>query len=409
MNRSYLTVGKRIGIVSGTLLTFLVVTIIWGWAGFGQIAHQIEQNSGSNAQTADQVLKCVSAVKGALTAFGIIALAVGTTITLLVTGNIRRAMTSIIAPARGVADQVAAVAGQVSASGKSLAEGAGEQAASVEETSSSLEEMSSLTRQNADNAKSAAGLMNEAKNLVDKAANSAGDMDKAMKEIKAASDQTSKIVKTIDEIAFQTNLLALNAAVEAARAGEAGKGFAVVAEEVRNLAMRSAEAAKSTSALIEDTVNRISGGVQTVEGLKTALDEVTGSTAKVAGLVTEIAAASDEQAQGVEQVNLAINQMDKVTQQNAANAEESASASEELAGQADIMRESLKDLLVLVKGANAVTQTYQSHGRPPYQTTQAAAHPVASKAPAKNAATMKKMPPNPKKVIPLDAKEANEF
>ncbi|MFH1009667.1 MAG: methyl-accepting chemotaxis protein [bacterium] len=405
MNRSYLTIGKRIGIVSGALLLFLTIAIIWGWAGLGQIAYQIQQNSSSNAQAADQVLNCVSGVKRALTAFGIIALAIGITMTLLVTGNISRVMMSVIAPASGVADQVAAVAGQVSASGKSLAEGAGEQAASVEETSSSLEEMSSLTRQNADNAKSAAGLMAETKTRVDKAASSAADMDKAMKEIKSSSDQTSKIVKTIDEIAFQTNLLALNAAVEAARAGEAGKGFAVVAEEVRNLAMRSAEAAKNTSALIEDTVNRISSGVQTVEGLKTALDEVTGSTTKVASLVTEIAAASDEQAQGVEQVNMAINQMDKVTQRNAANAEESASASEELAGQADMMRESLKDLFALVKGANAITQTYQSHVRAPYRTIQ----PAAVKAPTNKATPLKKIPPKPKQVIPLDAKEASEF
>ncbi|MFH1009669.1 MAG: methyl-accepting chemotaxis protein [bacterium] len=268
-------------------------------------------------------------------------------------GGIGRALERAIQALSESTEQVASAAGQVSSSSQSLAEGASEQASSVEETSASLEEMSGLTRQSADNAKSAAQLMTEAKRLVDKAAASATDMNKAMKEIKSSSDQTSKIVKTIDEIAFQTNLLALNAAVEAARAGEAGKGFAVVAEEVRNLAMRSAEAAKNTSSLIEDTVTRITGGVQVVAGLKSSLDEVTASSSKVSCLVAEIAAATEEQAQGVEQVNAAVGQMDKVTQQTAANAEESAAAAQELAGQANTMRESIQDLAELVGGASA--------------------------------------------------------
>jgi len=178
-------------------------------------------------------------------------------------------------------------------------------------------------------------------------------MDSAIKDIQKSSDETAKIIKVIDEIAFQTNLLALNAAVEAARAGEAGKGFAVVAEEVRNLAMRSAEAAKNTSNLIEQSVNNSRNGVQICGEVKKSLDEIVGSIGKTTDLVGEIAAASAEQAQGIDQVNTAVGQMDKVTQQNAANAEESASASEELSAQAETMAGIVDELVSLVSGSSA--------------------------------------------------------
>jgi ABC-type transporter Mla subunit MlaD len=178
-------------------------------------------------------------------------------------------------------------------------------------------------------------------------------MTETIGKIKSSSDETAKIVGTIDEIAFQTNLLALNAAVEAARAGEAGKGFAVVAEEVRNLAQRSAEAARNTADLIEGAVRNADGGVKVTEEVSSVLDEISEGSRKVSDLVNEIAAASGEQAQGIEQVNLAVSQLDKVTQQNAANAEESASAAEELSSQAEEMR-SLVGQFVLsqMSGAN---------------------------------------------------------
>jgi len=251
----------------------------------------------------------------------------------------------------GAATEVSAASGQLRDTAQGLSEGANQQAASIEEISSSLVEMSSMTKQNSDHAAVASSLMNNTVNAVRTADASAGEMENAMADIKQASDETSKIVKTIDEIAFQTNLLALNAAVEAARAGEAGKGFSVVAEEVRNLAIRSAEAARSTSVLIEGTVERVNRGVATVSSLKTSLQDVIDSADRATGVVAEISAASSEQAQGIQQINSAVHQLETVTQQNAAAAEESASASEQLNQQADELSVSVGDILLVVNGA----------------------------------------------------------
>jgi len=230
--------------------------------------------------------------------------------------------------------QVSSASGQISQGSQSLAEGANEQASSLEEVSSSLEEMSSMTKQNADNSNHAKALMTEAGVSIKEADDAMKRMAEAIRQIKTSSDNTAKILKTIDDIAFQTNLLALNAAVEAARAGEAGKGFAVVAEEVRNLAMRSAEASKNTATMIEESVKNAEGGVKITEDVAKALGKTVDSSTKVTDLIAEIAAASNEQAQGIEQVNTAVAQMNTVTQQNAANSEESASAAEELSSQA---------------------------------------------------------------------------
>ena len=251
--------------------------------------------------------------------------------------NINKAVKNLhdaLGQAAIASDQVGSASGQVASSSQQLAEGSSEQASSLEETSSSLEEMASMTRQNADNAGQANTLMKDANQVIGKANESMGDLTTSMNDISKASEETSKIIKTIDEIAFQTNLLALNAAVEAARAGEAGAGFAVVAEEVRNLAMRSAEAAKNTAVLIEGTVKKVGNGAEIVAKTNEAFTEVATSTSKVGELVGEIAAASNEQKEGIDQVNKAVAEMDKVTQQNAANAEESAAASEELTAQA---------------------------------------------------------------------------
>jgi methyl-accepting chemotaxis protein len=226
--------------------------------------------------------------------------------------------------------QVTAVSGQISGSSQALSSSATAQASSLEEVSSSLQEMSSMTKQNASNAKEARSLSEGARSTAAKGVDSMKRLSDAINRIKASSDSTAKIVKTIDEIAFQTNLLALNAAVEAARAGDAGKGFAVVAEEVRNLAMRSAEAAKNTSNLIEESVKNAEGGVNINQEVLTNLREINEQVNKVSEVMAEIASASDQQSQGIDQITMAVQQMSDMTQQNAANSEESAASALEL-------------------------------------------------------------------------------
>ncbi|MHB8066633.1 MAG: methyl-accepting chemotaxis protein [Desulfobaccales bacterium] len=294
------------------------------------------------------------------------------------------------------AAQVTSASGQISDSSQSLAQGTSEQAAAIEETSSSLEEMSAMTRHNADNAQKANALMHEAGIVVENANNSMHDLTGAMKEVSTASSETAKIIKTIDEIAFQTNLLALNAAVEAARAGEAGAGFAVVADEVRNLAMRAAEAAKNTTDMIEATTAKVHGGSELVGKTAEAFLQVASSTMKVKELVAEIAAASHEQAQGVEQINRAITEMDKVVQQNAASAEESASASQELTSQSNQMKLIVGELAALVGG--------QGDSAPPLAASRRRL--VASKVGAlpgiRRLAITQSKQPSPEDVIPLE-------
>jgi len=305
-----------------------------------RIAKQAQIDGEADAARA-QSLSLTFAIIGVLSA-----LTLGLTISTMIT----RKLTQIVREADEGANQIAAAAGQVSSSSQGVAQGSQEQAASIEETSASVEELNAMTQQNSQNSRAVSELAAAMKQAIDKSADAARKMDSAMSEIKDASDQTSKIIKTIDEIAFQTNLLALNAAVEAARAGEAGKGFAVVAEEVRNLAMRAAEAAKSTGSLIDSNVTRVHNGALIVDGLKSALDQSVGSVSKVTQLADEVASASSEQSHGLEQVSTAVGQMNQATQNNAANAEEAASASEELAGQAESLRGLVSELTQLVHG-----------------------------------------------------------
>jgi len=224
-----------------------------------------------------------------------------------------------------------------------------------------------MTKQNADNANQANALMTDTSRVVDEANQAMKALIQSMDEISKASEETAKIIKTIDEIAFQTNLLALNAAVEAARAGEAGAGFAVVADEVRNLAMRAADAAKNTANLIEESVKKIKGGSEVVSKTNEAFGKVATGSKKVSELVGEIAAASQEQAQGIEQINKAVAEMDKVIQQDAASAEESAAASEELNAQAEMMKGFVSELVELVgsKNGNGIRNSSEFGGRSP--------------------------------------------
>jgi methyl-accepting chemotaxis protein len=242
-----------------------------------------------------------------------------------------------LAQVQAAAEQVSAAGGQITAGSQTLAQSASEQASSIEEVSSSLQEMAAMTKQNTDNTRIATNYAAETRTSASEGVARMNELSSAINKIKSSADQTAKIVKTIDEIAFQTNLLALNAAVEAARAGDAGKGFAVVADEVRNLAMRSAEAAKTTAALIEESVVNANGGVTlNAEVLKT-LGAINAQVVKVSEVVAEIAAASEQQSQGVDQINSAVLQMNGVTQQMASGAEESASAAEELASQSNVL------------------------------------------------------------------------
>ncbi len=321
------------------------------------------------------------------------------------------------------ANYVRASSEQLAQASQGLAAGSSEQAASIEEISASLEEISGMTKQNADNAAQADKLTHAVIGSIDNAHKAMQKSLAASQEIARASGETQKIIKTIDEIAFQTNLLSLNAAVEAARAGEAGAGFAVVADEVRSLSMRSAEASRRTAELIEETITRVNEGVSVFAESGRAIDEVVEQSGKVQQLVSEIAAASNEQSKGIEQINRGVIEMEKVVQQTAANSEETASSSEELSAQAEEMHATVDRLVGFIGGAE--TRTAGS-GRAaqirPATRPAAAAKPVRpvpsatlvrpassgtagnAPVPARNAREI-----TPEQIIPLDEEDMKDF
>ncbi|MBC2604547.1 methyl-accepting chemotaxis protein [Pelagicoccus albus] len=280
---------------------------------------------------------------------GIVGILGGLAVLWFIANRISVPLHRVIERLQARSDQIAHASAQIASAGKSLADGASSQAASIEETAASLEEINSMTRRNANSAQRADTLMKNSQAKVEQAEQSMGELNDAMNAILGSSEETSKIVKTIDEIAFQTNLLALNAAVEAARAGEAGSGFAVVADEVRALATRAAASARSTSELIEKTLSNVTLGSNLVQGAKSSIYELVDSSTQATAMVSEIASASSEQATGIAQVGEAISQIESVTQQNTASAEESASAASELDIQSEGVQEVVRELVVLVR------------------------------------------------------------
>ena len=317
-----------------------------------EINHAQEQgeNAKSTASfTSNSILIATGAIATLAILFGV-----------LLSLNITRPIFRVIEELNNNSEQVEDAASQVSTSSQQLAQGATEQAAGLEETSGSIHDMAVMVKQNAENTQQANMLSSSTTKSAQQGTQSMRKMNEAIEKIQTSSEETSKIIKVIDEIAFQTNLLALNAAVEAARAGEAGKGFAVVAEEVRNLAMRSAEAARNTSNMIEESVNNAHNGVEICKEVDHNLAEITESVEKVSGLLDEVDSSCQEQTLSIEQISRAMVEMDKITQSNAASSEEGASAAEELSAQAEQMKLVVGELSARLSGETFVAQARTS-------------------------------------------------
>ena len=316
-----------------------------------KVADDINNQNKKDAATANIILLIVS-----LSALGLLVF-LGLMISGMITGPIKYAIDSL----NEGTDEVSSASMQVAAASQQLAEGTSEQAAAIQETSSTLEETSSMVHQNRENTQQAASLAKQAKQFAEKSNTEMGNMMSSMQELKNSSNEIAKIIRVIDDIAFQTNILSLNAAVEAARAGDAGKGFAVVAEEVRNLAQRSAQAAKDTAVIIESNISLSDDGVDIARRVRESVESIDTQAKKVSELLDEISVATNEQAQGVEQINKAVSQMEIVLGSNAQTAEEAASASRVLEDQAVNVKEIVNSLVALVDGAQAVQQQVQRH------------------------------------------------
>ncbi len=286
----------------------------------------------------------------------LVSISLGTIVAFLMARTITRRIVHIVQDLTETSTSLAAASRQVSSSGQSIAESASSQAASLEETSASLEEISSMAKRNAEGAQRAKVIASETRMAADAGAAEVAAMNEAMEAIKASSSGIAKIIKTIDEIAFQTNILALNAAVEAARAGDSGAGFAVVAEEVRALAQRSATAARDSAAKIDDSVNKSHHGATVCTKVAERLQHIAAKSREMDELIGEITQASGEQTQGLEQINIAVSQMDKLVQASAAQAEEGASVAIELTTQSTTMRQCVDELAHVVGGSQVGIQ-----------------------------------------------------
>jgi methyl-accepting chemotaxis protein len=339
---------------SAEAIDLLQAQLMPGYNQLDDVLHRLVAFNRKNASAALDAISETGANGSRFVSIGsLIALLSGIAVAWLMIRGVRLILTRITATLREGAEQVASAAAEVSSASQALAEGASEQAASLEETSASLEEMSAMTKRNAENAQDSKKLSSETRVAAESGSERMTEMAAAMDAIKASSADIAKIIKTIDEIAFQTNILALNAAVEAARAGEAGMGFAVVAEEVRNLAQRSAQSARETAAKIEDAILKSDQGVAITRGVGVSLGEILERVRQVDPLVAEIAQASTEQSSGIQQLNSAMGQMDKVTQANASSAEQTAASAQELSAQAAVLTQAVAELQLLVDGTKS--------------------------------------------------------
>ncbi|MFA6498466.1 MAG: methyl-accepting chemotaxis protein [Desulfurivibrionaceae bacterium] len=284
----------------------------------------------------------------------VLALGLGIVLSGVSIRSIKKTLAVVIGHIQETSQQVLTAAQQTAASGETLSQGASEQAAALEETSATMEELSSMTMLNAENARQTDTLSRDTHLAASNGAQEIRIMGQAMDDIKIASEGIAKIIKTIDAIAFQTNLLALNAAVEAARAGESGAGFAVVAAEVRNLAQRSAQAAKETAEKIQDSIDKTTQGVISSSNVTATFSDIVGKTKEMETIASEVSHASQEQTTGIRQISVTVNQLDAVTQAIAANAEETAAASAELNAQAEAMIKSVNELILLAGTGPAI-------------------------------------------------------
>lgn len=283
------------------------------------------------------------------------------TLTLILSNSLARVIHDVVKQIRFSSQEVASASSRLNESSHTLADGSSRQAASLEETSASLEELASMTKTNADNAHKGNELSKETRTSAEQGVADVRSMSSAMETIKESSHDIAKIIKTIDEIAFQTNILALNAAVEAARAGEAGMGFAVVAEEVRNLAHRSAQAAKETEGQISSAITNIESGATITAKMAESLNQIADKARDLDRISSETASAASQQTDGISQISTAVSEMDKVTQENAASAEESASAASELSAQAESLKEAVLKLSTLVERESETTADAPKH------------------------------------------------
>jgi len=281
---------------------------------------------------------------------------------IFISSMLAKSLSGVSGQVSTAGSQVNTASSQLSSASQALSSGATESASSLEETVSSLEELSSIVKMNADNAKEAASLAQQSTKSAEEGESEIQSLISAMSDITESSKKIEEIINVIDDIAFQTNLLALNAAVEAARAGEQGKGFAVVAEAVRNLAQRSASAAKDINSLIKDSVSKTDRGAKIADQSGKVLKNIVSSVKKVSDLNGEIASASAEQARGISQISKAMNELDSATQKNAASAEEVAASSEELSAQSISLQDMVRDLTKIVEGVEgAAVQMASSH------------------------------------------------